>query len=104
MNTARYGNGVEVKLAKQLEDEGWIVGSRRHIAGPGDLLAVSTITGAVMLIEVKATARGPWAGFGPQDRNAMLTGARSIRARPVLVWWPKGNDEPEWFYDETWPR
>ena len=104
MNTARKGNAAEVKVGKQLEADGWVVGSRRHIGGAGDLLAVSTITRRSMLVEVKTTSRGPWADFGPADRKAMSGAASSIGARAYLVWWPTTHEQPEWIAEELWPR
>jgi len=76
-----------------LATEGWLCGSRRHIGGAGDILAVAPwpdpperIT--AMLIEVKSTTRSPWVTFGPKDRQDLVDTALTYGAEPVLAWWP----------------
>lgn len=115
----RQGNAVEVKVAKMLEAEGWIVGSRRHTGGAGDLLAVrrfyaksdpfGNVTDQdapfheVRLIEVKATTQVPWRStFGPVVRQAMIEAAEKIGACPWLVWWPP-RGELKWISASDWP-
>jgi hypothetical protein len=89
-----------------LADEGWLCGSRRHIGGAGDILAVRPfldsspladvlrpyMDGAgmtkAMLIEVKSTAGGPWERFGPQDRQGMVETAAAAGAEAWLYHWP----------------
>ncbi len=69
MNTARKGNTAERFVSKDLEAKGFLVGSRRHVGGAGDLIAVHP-GGEVRLVEVKAT-KERFAGFKPEDREAM---------------------------------
>lgn len=80
------GNQRELDVMAQLKLEGWLCASRRHIAGPGDVLAFRT--DEALLIEVKSTAGGPYERFGPADRRALLELARSVGAEPWLYWWP----------------
>ena len=116
-NTARFGNAAEVELAKALEMGGWVVGSRRHIGGGGDLLAVRMLDGVlrdgwddkphklhkVLLIEVKATAEVPWRStFGPVRRRELLEAAQRINADPWLAW--KHDGEWDWRSPDSWPR
>jgi Holliday junction resolvase len=83
---SRRGDQREVDVGKVLGDRGWVVGSRRHIAGPGDLLAVTYHD--VLLAEVKTTARGPFEHFRPDDREALVDLAETIGATPCLAHWP----------------
>jgi Holliday junction resolvase len=78
-----------------LATEGWLCGSRRHIGGAGDILAVrcpwpsvASEIKQVQLIEVKSTTRSPWVTFGPKDRQDLVDTALTYGAEPVLAWWP----------------
>jgi hypothetical protein len=86
-----------------LSDEGWLPASRRHIPGPGDVLAIriglEMLIGMVgryppeaMLIEVKSTAGGPYERFGPLDRQVLLEAAERHGASAWLYWWPPRKD------------
>lgn len=87
MNTARKGNAAEVFVARWLQDRGWLVASRRHIGGAGDLLAIHPtgewrgerlifegrwmiLPGSTLLAEVKA-CKELWQQFRREDRQAM---------------------------------
>lgn len=91
MNTARKGKSAEVYVARWLQDRGWLVASRRHIGGAGDLLAVhpepsvkveasaqnaalpfatDILLPPVWLVEVKS-AKSLWQQFRQADRLAM---------------------------------
>jgi Holliday junction resolvase len=84
------GTNRELAVMAVLADEGWLCGSRRHIGGAGDILAVNNRTGwpEVYLIEVKSTAGGPWERFSPQDRQAMVETAAAAGAEAWLYHWP----------------
>jgi Holliday junction resolvase len=97
---AQRGRDAEVVLARELEGDGWLVGSRRHIGGAGDLLAVRD---RVWLIEVKSTARSPWHAFPPADRRALLEAAARIGAVPWLAWRPPGVRVWTWLGRGDWP-
>jgi len=95
------GNARELRVMDVLAEEGWLCGSRRHIGGAGDILAVrtgGTNTGLpgrfqeVRLIEVKSTTRSPWVNFLPADRQAMVETAAKYGAEPWLYWWPPRRD------------
>jgi hypothetical protein len=79
------GNAAERYVARWLQDRGWLVASRRHIGGAGDLLAVYWFqgyfelpdgtgkhleSGTTWLIEVKA-CKELWQQFRREDRQAM---------------------------------
>ena len=89
------GNARELKVMDLLATEGWLCGSRRHIGGAGDILAVrcpwpsvASEIKQVQLIEVKSTTRSPWVTFGPKDRQDLVDTALTYGAEPVLAWWP----------------
>lgn len=94
----------ERRIATALERDGWVVGSRRHIGGAGDLLAVRHWRRifTVRLIEVKST-RTPWSHFQPADRQAMLDLAEKIDSEPWLYWWPKGQGTWQEIHSDDWP-
>jgi Holliday junction resolvase-like predicted endonuclease len=69
MNTVNKGSAAERFVAKDLEAKGFVVASRRHIGGAGDLLAVHP-DGLVYLVEVKKR-KNPYQGFRISDREAM---------------------------------
>jgi hypothetical protein len=94
----------ETRVMQFLAGYGWVCGSRRHIPGPGDVLAVrplpATIQHEVRLIEVKSTLT-PYSHFGPASRKEMSVLAREIGALAQLAWWPSRGvlvfiGEPEW--------
>lgn len=101
MNTARVGNAKEVQTARLLQEDGWVVGSRRHIGGAGDLLAIR-VGSRPRLIEVKCR-KNLWEGFRAADRMALLTLAESADADALVAWWKPGASEPEWLAPHQWP-
>jgi Holliday junction resolvase len=68
----------------------------------GDLIA-GREGSPTLLIEVKATAAGPWSGFVPADRKAMLEAARKSGWEPLLVWWPTTRKHPRFIPAAGWP-
>lgn len=104
-NVSVYGNTAEVKLARLLEADGNICGSRRNMPGAGDLLVVGPAGQFIQLIEVKRTKQIPWRStFGPAERQALLQTAAEYGARAAIVWWPDLKKDPIWLYEEKWPR
>lgn len=115
MRRSRRGDDREVKVGQWLEEHGYVVGSRRHIGGAGDLLAVRCWDESwsrdlvpvfgwtnALLIEVKSTAAGPYAHFGRADRIAMRMTATRIGAGAFLAWWPPGG-KLQWIGSSQWP-
>lgn len=76
--------------------------SRRHVPGPGDLLVAGLGT-VVRLVEVKATADGPYKAFGPGDRRAMLDLAERHGFVAELAWWARGADKHQIIPASEWP-
>jgi len=54
------------------------------------------------LIESKATAAGPYAGFLPADRERLSQAAKEAGAEAWLYWHPK-RKPPEWIAESQWP-
>jgi Holliday junction resolvase len=108
---SQKGRDAEVELAHLLQADGWLVASRRHIGGAGDLLAVKsapsqTFEGLnlskVWLIEVKARTN-VWQGFRRKDRLALIETAREFNAQPWLASKPPGQIEWTWLSPADWP-
>lgn len=102
-------------MRDKLEPRGWLCGSRRHMGGAGDILAVRFVreNGMVhggracdwtraILVEVKSTAAGPYEHFGPADRQAMLAAAGRCGAEAWLAWWP-ARKPLTWIPEHAWP-
>jgi Holliday junction resolvase len=108
---SQRGRDAEVELAHILQADGWLVASRRHIGGAGDLLAVRstpshTFDGLslarVSLIEVKSR-KNVWEGFRREDRLALIETARQFNAQPWLASRPPGQKTWSWLPPEAWP-
>jgi Holliday junction resolvase-like predicted endonuclease len=101
-NTSRVGNAAEVFVARWLEERGWIVGSRRHIGGAGDLLAVLPSSGVTWLIEVKCCQpKRIWGNFERADRQAMRDTPLPEGAERYVV--NKVGKELVWLGENSWP-
>lgn len=92
------GIAREREVASYYRGRGYLVASRRHEPGAGDLIAIpsailqradnpewSTLSG--LLVEVKATRR-PFERFGPDDRRALLELALEYGLEAMLAHWP----------------
>jgi Holliday junction resolvase len=98
------GRNAEVDLVRdELEPDGWLCGSRRHIPGPGDVLAVRTDR-PPMLVEVKTTVRGPFRKFPPVDREELKRVAEEAGAQAWLAWRPYPSDPWRWIASGEWPE
>lgn len=102
MNSSRKGNGRELRSAAILENQGYVVGSRRHTAGPGDLMAVKPGARS-RLIEVKATAGGPYEHFRRADRKALRDYAHAHGMAPELAYWAPRARTHRIIPAEEWP-
>jgi hypothetical protein len=101
------GTERERRVFNVLRDLNYLTGSLRHFRGPGDLIAFPPAHRGQRpaLIEVKGTTREPWrAGWGPQERGAMLLAGDVWGVEPLLAWWPPGlRYGPMWLTEEDWP-
>lgn len=96
------GHSRERQVRKHLEDEGWFVVRAAGSLGEVDLVALKDGEDP-QLVEVKATAGGPYAHFGPSDRSELLDAAAKAGADAMLCWWP-ANRKPLWIHSSAWPR
>jgi Holliday junction resolvase len=97
----RRGIQRERDLAAQLGEDGWWVARAAGSKGEADLVCLKAGRRPMML-EVKSTTAGPFAGFGPEKRAALIRAAAQSGARPFLVWWPK-HRKPAWLAPTEWP-
>lgn len=96
------GHDRERQLRKLLEADGWFVIRAPGSLGVADLCALKAGE-QPRLIESKATKAGPYSGFVPSDRQALLEAAEKAGARAELAWWPKRGNLV-WIGSEAWPK
>ena len=106
---SNVGRGIagERRAWHSLEDAGYLVASRRHIGGAGDILAVIPRpklkpTVAALLVEVKTNGSSPFATFYPPDRAELIATAIEYQCTPLLCWTPSASTI---FYipEDEWP-
>lgn len=85
MSTAQRGRARERQVAEHLRGEGWVV-LKGTSFGICDLAAMRA-GDTPMLIEVKASGRGPYQDFSPATREVMRLEAERAGARAVLAHW-----------------
>jgi Holliday junction resolvase len=91
----------ERDLRRLLEAEGWWTCRAAGSFGDADVVALKQ--GEIpRMIECKSTARGPFAHFGPADRDELISAAAKAGAIPWLVWWPPRR-KPVWLHVSDWP-
>lgn len=91
----------ERDLKNRLIDEGYFAMRAPASLGVADVVALKAGEEPLM-IEVKSTTAGPYAGFGPADREALSEMAAAAGAKAFLVWWPK-RKPPKWIPEDEWP-
>lgn len=109
-DTANWGNAGDLMVARDLTEDGWLVASRRHTPGAGDLMAIKPLSVAGgdrylmgMLIEVKRTTKPEtlWQGFRRVDREALLIMATAYNLQPMLA--HVIGDEINYLEPAEWP-
>lgn len=85
---------------RALRSEGWVALRAPASLGVADVLAVRD--GEIRLIEVKSTRAGPFAGFPPADRRALLEAADQAGGSAYLFWHPPRR-AARWIGPEEWP-
>jgi Holliday junction resolvase len=85
----QYGRGAakERRAMALLQTLGFIVYRSAGSHGMADLVALHCHT-PPLLVQVKASAAGPFAHFSPDERWLLLQEARSCGAIPILCWCP----------------
>lgn len=101
MSHARFGHQRERQVAARLTAESWYVMRAAGSHGEADLIALKAERRPMML-QIKGTAGGPFSGFPPAERAALLDAAQRAGAVPFLVHWPKRGKE-RWYGVDEWP-
>jgi hypothetical protein len=99
MSHVSKGNAAERFVAKERREQGFVVASRRHIGGAGDLLCVHP-DGRVQLIEVK-DRHEPWQGFRREDREEMRATPLPPGSERLMV--NKRGQALTWYAESEWP-
>ena len=105
---SKLGIARERQVRALLVNDGWWVARAAGSFGDADLVACRARSDTfnappeVRLIEVKATAAGPYSGFGPKDRAELIAAAKKAGAEAWLCWWPS-RKKPQWLASWDWP-
>lgn len=99
MSSASRGIAFELVVARAMESLGFVVASRRHTGGAGDLLGVHP-DGRCWLVEAKAR-KNVFEGFRRADRRAMLELALPPQAELWLA--SKNGHLIDWTESKDWP-
>ena len=91
----------ERQVRSLLEADDWWVCRAAGSLGDADLVAMHKHKRS-RLIEVKATSKGPYHGFGPKDRADLLFACELADADAWLCWWPP-RGKPVWIHSSQWP-
>ena len=97
---SRRGIARERDLVRDLRADGWVALRAPASLGVADVIAVRG--GEIRLIEVKSTRAGPYAGFPPADRRALLAAAEIAGGEAYLVWHPPRKAR-RWISPREWP-
>lgn len=98
----KNGSLRERQVKNLLEQEGWFVVKAGGSLGCADLVALKAKE-TPRLIQVKAEERGPYNGFGPNDRFQLRAAALAAGAKAELCWWPS-RKRPSWIPEDSWPE
>lgn len=100
MSVKARGSARELKVKRLLERHLFIVYKAGGSLGHADLVALRADV-IPMLIQVKATAAGPFAGFGPYDRGQLQRESERAGAVAMLAHWPP-NGKLRWYVGPDW--
>ncbi len=99
---SRLGIARERQVRRVLElDDYWVCRAAGSL-GDADLVALKAGR-RPLLVEVKATAAGPYHGFSPKDRADLLFAANLAGADAVLAWHPS-RGKLAWIPSDSWPK
>lgn len=96
-----FGHNRERQVKALMEAEGWVVIRSPASLGAFDLTMIREGY-RPRVCEIKATAAGPYAGFGPRDRADLIAIAEKAGADAYLGWWPK-RGKLKWIPACDWP-
>lgn len=104
MSTVARGSACENRVANYLEEKGWLIGSRRHRKGGGDLVATKPGY-RPRLYECKASPlTKPWEHFRPAERAELLKTAKAFDCDPFLALAPSAKVAPRIIPSKDWPN
>lgn len=98
------GIARERQVRKLLSAEGWWTARAAGSLGDADIIALRVNGEGIeaMLVEVKATAGGPYEHFGPADRAELIAAGVRSGATPMLCYWPPRR-KLRWIPQDEWP-
>jgi Holliday junction resolvase len=100
MSAGTRGTGRERQVRALALGYGWVVYRAAGSHGNADLVALKR--GHVpLLIQVKASAGGPFEHFRPDERQMLFAEARESGARAFLAWWP-ARKPLAWYVGPAW--
>lgn len=100
MRGGQAGRARERLVMRHMEGKDWVV-LKGTTYGIGDLV-MGHIGKPTRLVEVKSTAAGPYATFGPRDRADMAAVAERAGWEAWLAWWPP-RGKLVWIRSDEWP-
>lgn len=95
------GHDRERRVRDWLTERDWVVVRAAGSLGGIDLVAMKA-GHTPMLVEVKATAGGPYERFNPADRADLKKRAEWAGAEAWLAWWPP-RGKLRWIPSSEWP-
>lgn len=101
MSTASRGTARERQVRDQLTGEDWLAFRAPASLGCADVIALRN-GNRPRLVEVKATAAGPYERFGPAARDRLRFAADLAGADAYLCWWPP-RGRLRWIAAGEWP-
>lgn len=102
MGASARGHQRERDLVNALRPAGWLAWRAPASLGVCDVIAARAGFG-LHLIEVKSTGRGPFAGFPPASRAALVEAADLAGATAWLWWNGPGRSAPGFWPVSRWP-
>jgi Holliday junction resolvase len=98
------GHDRERAVKRLLQQEDWWVARAAGSLGDADLVALRK-GNCPRLIEVKSSSkeRGPYADFGPDEREHLKWAADLAGGAAWLAWWPP-RGQLVWFHSSEWPE
>jgi Holliday junction resolvase len=99
----RRGTQREHQVCDELASRGYRTIDSRGSHGPVDVVALRKDR-PTLAIQVKSDQKkyGPFANFGPKDREELREWAKAAGAIPLLIWWPPYGGMT-WIPVSGWP-
>lgn len=102
MSAKSRGIARERQVRDVLAKDDWLAFRSPASLGCADVIALKDGR-RPRFVEVKATADGPYKGFGPAARVRLSLTARMAGADAFLAWWPP-RGPLRWISETEWPR